>query len=76
MNGYFVAVVGIVVVFATAITISIIIAIIKGVQAGETSVEIQIAGIIRFSIRLSNISKKRANTAKEKEKLNDAPSKS
>lgn len=76
MNGYFVAVVGIVVVFATAITISIIIAIIKGVQAGETSVEIQIAGIIRFSIRLSNISKKRVNTAKEKEKLNDAPSKS
>lgn len=66
MNGYFVAVVGIVIAFATATTLSIIIAIIKGVQAGETSVEVQIAGIIHFSIRLSNISKSRVNTAKKK----------
>lgn len=67
MNSCFVAVVGIVVVFATAITISILIAIIKGVQSGETSVEIQIAGIIRFSIRLTDTSKKRVNPTKEKE---------
>lgn len=67
MNGYFVAVVGIVITFATAITMSIINAIIKGVQAGETSVEIQIAGIIRFSIRLSNISKRRSYIIKEEE---------
>lgn len=76
MNINFVVVVGIVVFFAATITISILIAVIKGVQAGETSVEIQIAGIIRFSIRLSNISKKIANVTKEKDSLNNASSKS
>ena len=68
MSGYFVAVVGIVSVLATVVTISIVVAVIKGVQAGETSVEIQIAGIIRFSIRLTNTSKKASKNEKGKKK--------
>lgn len=59
MNVYFVVVVGGVVAFAAVVTISLMVAVIKGIQAGETVVELQIAGFIRFSIRLSNISGKR-----------------
>lgn len=58
-----VIIVGIVLIFAALITTSIIIAVVKGFRAGETDIEIQIFGIMRFHIYLSEVCKKRTSTS-------------
>lgn len=57
MNKYLVLSLVIVAVFAVITIISIAIAVIKGFRAGEAFVEVRIAGVFQFTIRLSNISK-------------------
>lgn len=61
MTGYLVVLVAIILVFAFAMVISIIVAVIKGFRAGETVVEIRLMGVIQFSIRLSDVSAKKHN---------------
>jgi hypothetical protein len=65
MNGYLLAVIGIIVAFVAVVIIATLVAVIKGFRAGETVIEVQIAGILRFSIHLSGISQKRAPTKKK-----------
>ena len=61
MTGYLVVLVAIILVFAFAMVISIIVAVIKGFRAGDTVVEIRLMGVIQFSIRLSDVSAKKHN---------------
>lgn len=65
MNGYLLAVIGIVVVFVAVVIIATLVAVIKGFRAGETVIEVQIVGILRFSIRLSGVSQKRIPSEKK-----------
>ena len=44
--------------------VSIAIAVIKGFRAGEAFVEVKIARMIQFTIRLSNISKEKSTGKK------------
>lgn len=41
--------------------VSIAIAVIKGFRAGEAFVEVKIAGMLQFTIRLSNVSKEKSS---------------
>lgn len=68
MSEYLVTIVGIVAAFATITTVAIIIAVIKGLRAGKTDVEICIFGVIRFSVHLSDISCKKLGSSRSERK--------
>lgn len=64
MNKYLVWAIVIVAVFAVITIVTIAISVIKGFRAGEAFVEVRIAGVIQFTIRLSNISKGKTSVGK------------
>lgn len=68
MTKYIVLAISIILFFALAMMVSIIIAVIKGFRAGETVVEVSLIGIIQFSIRLSDIHARKHNVLQHREK--------
>ena len=64
MNKYVVLTVMIIAIFVIITVISVLAAVIKGFRAGEAFVEVKIAGVLQFTIRLSNVSTRRVNRCK------------
>lgn len=58
MNIYIIIAIGIAAITMIALITTFVIAIIKGVRAGNTDIEVKIAGIFSVTVHLTDVSKK------------------
>lgn len=58
MNTYFVIAIGIVAIMMVALVMTLVIAVIKGLRAGSTVIEVKFFGIFSIVIHLTDVLKK------------------